>query len=111
MNAGQPFDMDRPTRCTARVSVILSLSLMTIGLFGALWHRSSQSALIVPFGMTFADPFRFVMAAGILILALFPGVRVAIALVSFKRGGSVAKAVVAAVVLAELLISMLASGS
>jgi len=109
-------EFDSVTRKISLVVSLLALGLMVGGLIATLRHSASLTAAtkVLPLSafrhIAQAPRGLLVMSTGIFLLALLPSVRVGLALYLYLRRRNLLEALIALVVLCELLLSMWLEG-
>jgi hypothetical protein len=104
--ARDPAGMDRAMRRVSRGLSAFALTLMAVGFVLALGHGAAATPLALDLK---TRPHRL-MLLGIGALAVLPGVRVLVALSYYTAARRLAEALIALVVVLELLASMITGG-
>ncbi len=101
-----PQGMDRAMRRVAQGLSAFALALMATGLVLALAHGGASA----PLALDLKARSHRLMLFGIGALAVLPGVRVLVAMSYYTAARRLAEAVIALVVVLELLLSMITGG-
>lgn len=105
-NARHPSGMHTTMQRVSRWLSAFALTLMALGLALALLHGGADQ----PLRLGLAQRSHRLMLFGLVVLAVLPGVRVLIALTYYTAARRLAEALVALVVVMELIASMITRG-